>query len=111
MIKLIESQDTDVILEMSKLQGQLRSALGLIASQNVLSELDITAMELEDLYREGKITRTHINGFNKELENLMNDIFRANRRMSKLIDYSRTHTDSDTYAKLKDSSDWFRKHR
>lgn len=106
-----ESNDTDVILEMSKLQGQLRSTLDLITSGNALSELNITAMELDDLYRDGKITRTHINGFNKELENLIKDIFRVNRTLLKLTDYSRTHTDPDTYTKLKNSSDWFRKNR
>ena len=103
------SSGENVILQSSELFSKLKSMI--LSIDESMKEINLTLMELETAYEEGAVTRTVMNGFNNELDKSLSKAMDLHKNMYKIVDYSRTHTDSETYDRLKKDSDWFRDRR
>ena len=109
----LNSQDrtTDnVTLRTSKLMGTLLNLVTELNDQKY-PDLNLATMELDDLYRQGDITRTHINGFNTKLDEIISDLLAINGKISELIVFPGDHVDAETYEPVRHSTDWFRDRR
>ena len=109
----INSQN--VTLDSSVKYGELLRNLdflyNMLSTDDAMGEIKLTSMALETGYDSGTVSRTAINGFNRELE-------KANKTVSDLITclsdlkyYGQEHINKDVWNELDKENDWFRKHR
>lgn len=104
----------DVATESSRKVGDLYRNIDylyrLLTTDEYEREIQYTLMALQDGYDEGIISRTVINGFNKELDKANQIIYQVIDCLNNIKNYGHNHVPDDVYSELDKSNDWFREH-
>lgn len=105
----------DVTLDSSRKVGDLFRSIdylyNMLATDECEHEINYTLMALRQGYDEGIVSRTTINGFNKELDAANKAIDALIISLNKVKNYGRNHVADDVYNELDKTNDWFRNHK
>ena len=81
-----------------------------LSTDEDIGEIKLTSIALDTGFDNGTITRTAINGFNKELEKADKAVLDLINCLTNLKCYGQKHINKDVWDELDRDNDWFRKH-
>ena len=75
------------------------------------TDINLEAIALSDGYDNGVVSRTELNNFNKELDDITKSCYELSKKLHTLREFSLNHLGRERYNELQKYVAWFKKQR